>query len=115
MICLGKSYWNAQKDEVENKENIDNNIIRGRNNEKNICKPLQLLKKVSDQPTNCSSEPDTDSFGDDLKKVYSEQIAHDYSYDILGYLKHTDPRLDNFLECHSISKSLRAKMVDWMI
>lgn len=58
MICLGKSYWNAQKDEVENKENIDNNIMRGRNNEKPACKPLQLQKKVSEQPTICSSEPD---------------------------------------------------------
>ena len=63
----------------------------------------------------CSSEPDLDSFAQDLKRVYSEQIAEDYSFDILSYLKQTDPRLDNFLGSHSITKSLRAKMVDWMI
>lgn len=63
----------------------------------------------------CSSEPDIDNFGETLKKVYSEQIAEDYSFDILNYLKHTDPRLNNFLDYHSITKSLRAKMVDWMI
>ena len=47
--------------------------------------------------------------------MYSDQIAEAYSLDILSYFRHTDPRLNNFLDYHSITKSLRAKMVDWMI
>ena len=31
MICLGKSYWNPNKDDIENKENADNNILRPKN------------------------------------------------------------------------------------
>ncbi len=28
MICLGKSYWNSQRDPHDNKENIDQNAIK---------------------------------------------------------------------------------------
>ena len=115
MICLGKSYWNSRKDDLENKENVDHNIVKPKQAEKPLSKPLLLQKKVSDQPTNCSSEPEIDDFAEDLKAVYSEQIAQDYSYDILSHLRNKDPSLNNFLSYHSITPSLRAKMVDWMI
>jgi len=60
MICLGKSYCNSQREGQDNKENIDHNILKLKPADKafkNMPKQPALLKKVSDAPTACSSEP----------------------------------------------------------
>lgn len=57
MICLGKSYWNSQRDAQDNKENIDHNAIKLKPALKDIKdypKEPALLKKISEAPTNCS-------------------------------------------------------------
>lgn len=58
MICLGKSYWNQQRDAHDNKENIDQNVIKLKAHDKlskDSFKEPALLKKISDAPTACSS------------------------------------------------------------
>jgi hypothetical protein len=78
MICLGKSYWNSHRDPHDNKENIDHNAIKLKPADKPLkegFKEPQLLKKISEAPTNCSLEVEVDSFGLNLKRQYSDQIA----------------------------------------
>ena len=117
MICLGKSYWNSHRDLHDNKENIDHNAIRLKPADKlkDGFKEPALLKKVSEAPTNCSLEVDLDSLGLSLKRQYSDQIAEDYSSDIFNHVSECGLELGSFLSKHSITPSLRAKMVDWMI
>ena len=115
MICLGKSYWQGNHEDMENKENMDQNVLKPKNADKLPAKHPALLKKVSDQPTLCSSQPDVDDFEKSLKALYSEQIAQNYAYDIMTHLKNVDPNISNFIAHHSITPSLRAKMIDWMI
>lgn len=74
MICLGKSYWNSQREQFDNKENVDQNNIKIKQVDKsikNLIKEPALLKKVSEAPTNYSNQPDVDSFGENLKKQYT--------------------------------------------
>lgn len=50
-----------------------------------------------------------------LKQTYSAMIARDYSEDILTHISNCAPSQKDMLNNHSISASLRSKMVDWMI
>ena len=78
MICLGKSDWNSHRDPYDNKENIYHNAIKLKPADKllkDAIKEPALYKKISEAPTNCSIEPDSDSFGLSLKRQYSDQIA----------------------------------------
>ena len=118
MICLAKSYWNSQRDPHDKKENIDQNAIKLKPADKlfkDQSKQPALLKKVSDAPTMCSMEPEQDFLGQSLKQRYSDQIAEDYSEDIFKHISECDLELGSFLTRHSITPSLRAKMIDWMI
>ena len=78
MFCLGTPYWNSYRDLHDNKENIDHNAIKLKPADKllkDAPKEPALLKKISEAPTNCSSEPEPDFFSQDLKRQYSDQIA----------------------------------------
>lgn len=58
MICLGKSYRSSYREGQDNKENVDQNILKLKPAEKafkDMPKQPALLKKVSDAPTACSS------------------------------------------------------------
>jgi hypothetical protein len=112
MIHLGKSYRYEARNQHDNKENVDHNVLKLKPTEK--CVKPQLLKKVSEATTHCS-ETSRDHMGEGLKNEYSEQICRDYSDDIFSYLTERELELDSFMSHHSISISLRAKMVDWMI
>lgn len=56
-----------------------------------------------------------ETLSEHLKKTYSQQVKKDYSDDILSHLCCSSVNSPGFLENHSISASLRSKMVDWMI
>lgn len=81
MMCLGKSYWNSQKDGLENKENIDHNVIKLKpalKDMKDYPKEPAILKKISEAPTDCTNnsfEPEIDFFNENLKLQYSSQIS----------------------------------------
>jgi len=60
-------------------------------------------------------EPELDFLGLSLKQRYSELIAEDYSEDIFKHISGCELELESFLAKHSITPSLRAKMIDWMI
>lgn len=66
MICLGKSYWNSHRDLHDNKENVDQNIVKLKPADKSFKDGLKqpaLLKKVSEATTNFTSEPEVDIYG----------------------------------------------------
>lgn len=60
-------------------------------------------------------EAEPDFLGLSLKQRYSDQIAEDYSEDIFRHISQSELELGSFLSKHSITPSLRAKMIDWMI
>jgi hypothetical protein len=58
---------------------------------------------------------EVEAVGERLKRDYSQQVAAEYSEEIFEHMKRREQNLESFLAHHTISASLRAKMVDWMI
>ena len=71
------------------------------------------MKKDSEATTDTNTN-ENDS-GITLSQLYTEQIIQDYKEPIFQQLSEYGNDLEGFLTGHTISTSLRAKMVDWMI
>jgi hypothetical protein len=78
-----------------------------------LCKP-RLEHKLTES-TSLSSQLVQEALPEQLKKTYSLLVRKDYSADILSHLCATAQPQRDMLAAHSISASLRSKMVDWMI
>lgn len=78
------------------------------------CKP-KLEHKVSETTNYTSLTNLSESLPQQLKNTYTHLITRDYSQDILTHLITTAQGQKGLLANHSITPSLRSKMVDWMI
>ena len=56
-----------------------------------------------------------ESLAEQLKKTYTQLITKDYSHDILNHIAERAEGHKGLLSSHSITATLRSKMVDWMI
>lgn len=80
--------------------------------EHNSPQALKLIHKAS-QSTHASQA--TTLQPPPLKAQYSLLVQEDYSEDILGRLCQAAAARPGILSRHTITASLRSKMVDWMI
>ena len=71
------------------------------------------MKKDSEATTDTNVNENDNAMP--LSQIYTQQIMQDYKEPIFRQLSEYENDLEGFLTGHSISTSLRAKMIDWMI
>lgn len=119
MICLGKSLGQNPRSMLADKENNPHHH--------NLIQKDPLLKKTYDAPklglhkqtsqnsTDFGSIIDVEDYGLQLKRHYSQQVASDYADDIFQSISSAQLNTQACLSSHTISPTLRSRMVDWMI